>query len=116
VRSRSRIECQPTVFVCNGDDWAFPGVISWATQLSALGISVDDFSHMNGGSWRPHLGHGKGTEIDANCGRYETRGAMTFQRLLDLLSSPPASKIEKMLVTFTPGFSRSKAARGVTAA
>jgi hypothetical protein len=94
-----------TIFPCNGDDWAFPGVITLASQLQSQGISVDDFSHMNGGSWRPHASHQIGVDVDAYFPRYELRNQAAVDKLVSLLGSSLGPKIARIFVTFTPGFS-----------
>jgi hypothetical protein len=101
---------QPGLSICNGDDWAFPGVVTWTRQLEDLGISVDDFSHMNGGSWRPHVSHQKGDDVDCFFPGYAVRDAKVFQRLLNLLGSTIGKNIAMIFVKFTPGFTAALAA------
>jgi hypothetical protein len=88
-----------------GDDWVRPSVKRLVEHYS--GITLTDFSNMNGGPFPPHASHAAGVDVDVWFPGYNTRGSAVAERIVEFLNDPSyGSSIAIVGVTHTREFAR----------
>ena len=69
-----------------GDDWVLPSVKPVIEHFA--GITLGDFSNMNGGKFPPHSTHKDGTHVDGDYQGYRKFDAASARKMIEYLNDP----------------------------